>query len=432
MSISSSLNAGVTGLSANASRLAAISDNIANSSTYGYKRADVDFSSVVITQREGSYTAGGVTVDSYRMVDSRGSLVSTENPTDLAIGGRGMIPVTEISAVNTPNSNYPLMLTSTGSFRTDANGYLVTESGLVLMGWPADADGNIPAQPRDSAAGLEPIVVNRYQYLASPTTEIVLGANLPAEATQAGAAGAPLEISTEYFDNVGASQTLVSTFTPTIPASGQSNTWTLVITDQAQGGAVVGEYTIVFDDTSGNGGEILSVTPTTGTYDPATGVAQINVASGPIDMTLGAPGSGSVLTQLSADFAPSGVTRNGAAVGTLAGVTVDEDGYVTVAYDSGFTRRIYQIPVADVPNFNGLTAEDSQAFSISRDSGPLFLWNAGDGPTGGMVAYAREESTADIAAELTKLIETQRAYSSNAKIIQTVDEMLQETTNLKR
>ena len=38
----------------------------------------------------------------------------------------------------------------------------------------------------------------------------------------------------------------------------------------------------------------------------------------------------------------------------------------------------------------------------------------------------------DVAAELTNLIQTQRAYSSNAKVIQTVDEMLQETTNIKR
>ena len=46
--------------------------------------------------------------------------------------------------------------------------------------------------------------------------------------------------------------------------------------------------------------------------------------------------------------------------------------------------------------------------------------------------YAREASTTDVAEELTYLISTQRAYSSNAKIIQTVDEMLQETTNIKR
>ena len=51
---------------------------------------------------------------------------------------------------------------------------------------------------------------------------------------------------------------------------------------------------------------------------------------------------------------------------------------------------------------------------------------------GAVVGFAREGSTTDVAAELTNLIQTQRAYSSNAKVIQTVDEMLQETTNIKR
>ena len=314
----------------------------------------------------------------------------------------------------------------------DSNGILRTESGLVLMGFPADPDGTIPGQPRDSAVGLEPVVVNRNQFAASPTTEISLGANRPAEATQAGATGDSLEISLEYFDNTGASQTLVATFTPTIPATGQSNEWTVQFADGAQGGAIVGEYTIVFDDTAALGGSIQSVTPTTGTYDGATGIATINVARGPIDMTIGIPGDPSLLTQLSSEFAPTAITKNGAPVGTLTGVEVDENGYVVAAYDTDFTRVIYQIPLADVPNLNGLTALDNQAFAISRESGPLYLWNAGDGPTGSTIGYAREESNADIAAELTQLIETQRAYSSNAKVIQTVDEMLQETTNLKR
>ncbi len=68
----------------------------------------------------------------------------------------------------------------------------------------------------------------------------------------------------------------------------------------------------------------------------------------------------------------------------------------------------------------------------SPESGTYFLWDAGDGPTGDIVSYAREESATDVAAELTNMIETQRSYSSNAKVIQTVDEMLQETTNIKR
>ncbi len=432
MTISSSLNAGVSGLSANASRLGTISDNIANSSTYGYKRVDTEFSSLVLTPTEGRYAAGGVRTSSWRDVQTQGSLVATSNPTDLALSGRGFIPVTTAADVDTPDANYPLQLTTTGSFKPNDEGYLVSESGLVLLGWPADADGNIPAQPRDGASGLEPVRTNLNQFLASPTTEIRLGANLPAEATQAGASGTPLEITTEYYDNTGASQTLVSTFTPTVPATGQSNEWTMTVTDEAQGGAVVGEFVLRFDDTAGNGGEILSVTANTGAYDPGTGIATIGAASGPIEMEIGAVGSGGVLTQLSAEFAPAGVTRNGAAVGTLTGVSVDESGFVIAAYDSGFTRTIYQVPVVDVPNPDGLEALDNQAFAVSRESGNLFLWDAGDGPTGDFVPFAREQSNADVAEELTALIETQRAYSSNAKIIQTVDEMLQETTNLKR
>ncbi len=432
MSISSSLNAGVSGLSANSSRLATISDNIANSSTYGYKRADVDFSSVVISQNEGTYSAGGVVVDSYREVEARGTLVSTSNPTDLAVGGRGMIPVTAGSAIDDEDPSLPLMMVSTGSFRPDEDGYLRTESGLVLMGIPADENGNIIDVPRDSSAGLEPVQVNYNQFAASPTTEMSIGANLPADATQAGATGAPLDLSIEYFDNVGASQTLTVEFTPTVPATGQSNEWTMVVTDGAQGGLVVGEYTIEFDDSTGTGGSILSVTATTGTYDPATGVASVNVGRGPLDLQIGSVGSSDSLTQLSAEFAPTQITKNGSPVGNLTSVEVDENGFVVASYDTGFTRVIYQIPLIDVSNPNGLIALDNQAFAISAESGPLYLWDAGEGPTGEIIGYAREESTADIAAELTDLIQTQRAYSSNATVIRTVDEMLQETTNLKR
>lgn len=75
---------------------------------------------------------------------------------------------------------------------------------------------------------------------------------------------------------------------------------------------------------------------------------------------------------------------------------------------------------------------DGQTYMPSPESGNYFLWDAGEGPTGDIVAFAREESAVDVAGELTSMIRTQRAYSSNAKVIQTVDEMLQETTNIKR
>ena len=135
---------------------------------------------------------------------------------------------------------------------------------------------------------------------------------------------------------------------------------------------------------------------------------------------------------MSAEFAPIALSKNGAPTGNLTSVEIDENGFVSAVYDSGFSRTIYQIPLIDVPNPNGLNAESDQTFSLSQSSGDMFLWDAGSGPTGATVGYAREESTTDIAGELTALIQTQRAYSSNAKIIQTVDEMLQETTNIKR
>lgn len=433
MTISSSLNSGVAGLNVNASRLATISDNIANSGTYGYKRAVADFHSMVINQGHGSYSAGGVRVTTGRMIDQRGTLITTDNPTDLAVGGRGMLPVTSATALDDTSASPPVMLATTGSFRPDADGILRTETGLVLMGWPANTDGSVPVFPRDTFDGLEPIQINANQFAGDPTTQMELSVNLPATSTDAGAPGDSLVMSAEYFDNMGTSQNLEITFTPTIPATGSSNEWTVVIRDSATGATPIGEYTITFDDARGNGGNLDSVTTVSGgPYDPLTGALTVNVAGGPMEITIGGIGDPSGLTQLSDTFSRAPVVKNGSPVGNLTSVEVDANGYVHAIYDSGFTRTIYQIPLVDVPNPNGLISLNNQAYQVSPESGSFFLWNAGEGPTGEMVGFAREESATDVAGELTQLIQTQRAYSSNAKVIQTVDEMLQETTNIKR
>lgn len=436
MTISSSLNAGVAGLNANATRLATISDNIANSSTFGYKRASAEFESMVITGSRGSgtYSAGGVRASTQRLIEERGAIVGTSNALDLAVSGRGMLPV--IPSVRLGQGGLgeqPMMMTTTGAFRTDAAGVLRTESGLVLLGWPANADGEIPTYPRDTISGLQPVVINANQTAGDPTTTMGLGVNLPATDTEAGSAGGSLPLSIEYFGNLGTSETLDVTFTPVIPVTGSSNSWTMVIRDSASAGAIVGEYTLTFDDTRGSGGTLASVTTVSGgAYDAADGTLALTVAGGPLTVTIGRAGDPNGLTQLSDSFAPTAITKNGSPVGSLTAVEVDENGYIIATYDTGFIRRIYQIPLVDVPNVNGLTALNNQTFQVSPQSGSFFLWNAGEGPTGSVIGYAREGSTTDVAAELTALITTQRAYSSNAKVIQTVDEMLQETTNIKR
>ena len=433
MTISSALNAGVSGLSANASSLAAISDNIANSSTSGYKRVETDFQSMVVGSSGGRYSAGGVSASNMRLIDQRGPLVGTNNATDLAVSGRGMLPVASLTEVQGDNGSPTMLMTTTGSFRTNDEGYLTTKSGLVLLGWPANPDGTVSDGPRDTAEGLEPVQYNMNQLTGEPTTTVGLGVNLPATDTEAGSAGTVRNMTVEYYDNLGSSQTLGITYTPTVPATGSSNEWTMQITDSASGGAVIGEYTMTFNDSRTAGGSLASVTAVSGgAYDPATGSIVVNVDGGPMEIKVGTIGESDGFTQLSDTFAPASVTKDGSEVGTMVGVEVDPQGYLRANYDSGASRVIYKIPLVDVSNLNGLKSLDNQTYLPSSDSGSYFLWDAGDGPTGEVASYSREESATDVATELTDMIKTQRAYSSNAKVIQTVDEMLQETTNIKR
>jgi len=324
-------------------------------------------------------------------------------------------------------------LTTTGSFRTDSNGYLTTESGLILLGWPALPDGTIPSFPRDTADGLVPVQINVNQFTGDPTTTMSLGVNLPATGTEFDADGDSEVLSVEYYDNLGKSESINVEFVPTVPATGASNEWTIILRDTGSGNAIIGEYTMTFDDSPALGGTLASVTTVTGgAYDPATGSMVVNVAGGPMEISIGKIGASDGITQLSNRFAPVAISKDGTPVGSMTGVEVDANGFVHAFFDTGITRTIYQVPLVDLPNPNGMVSMDHQTYKPSPDSGTYFLWDAGQGPTGDVVGYAREESATDVAGELTAMIQTQRAYSSNAKVIQTVDEMLQETTNIKR
>ncbi|WP_296430767.1 flagellar hook-basal body complex protein [Roseovarius sp. BRH_c41] len=433
MTISSSLNASVAGLNANATRLATISDNIANSSTFGYRRVEADFESLVISGRGGSYSAGGVRASTQRLIDQGGSIVSSSNPTDLAVRDRGFLPVARVTDLTVSNGDPQMLLTTTGSFRTDSQGRLVTESGLVLLGWPANPDGTIPEFSRDTSGGLEPVQINVNQLTGEPTTSIKLGINLPATDTRFDSIGDPQQLSIEYFDNLGTSENISLQFVPTVATVGLSNEWTVILTDSAQGNALIGEYVLTFDDARETGGTLLDVqTVTGGAFDPTTGTIIVDVAGGPIEINIGRPGTSDGLSQLSDSFAPLSIAKDGSPVGNMTSAEVDANGFVRASFDTGVSRIIYQVPLVDLPNPNGMVSMDQQTYQPSPDSGSFFLWDAGDGPTGDIVAFARQESATDVARELTDMIQTQRAYSSNAKVIQTVDEMLQETTNIIR
>ena len=436
MSLSSSLNAGVMGLNVNSTRLAVISDNIANSSTNGYRRADVDFANMVTSSSANSYTAGGVRVNIVRDVSRPGALTTTGSSTDISVAGQGFLPVTTAAQIETPAQDRSLLLTGTGSFNPNDEGYLVTPSGLALLGWPTSADGSLPAGiARDSGVSLEPVRLAPFLTAAESTTSIQLGVNLPAGATQAGASGATYENAIEYFDTLGNPQQLNVVYSPTVPGSGASNQWRVSFFDSASltPTVAVAEYDVDFDATRGGGGGVDSITPVGGAgYSGTTGIATVPVAEGPIEVLIGASGIVGGLSQLAAEFAPVNVIKNGAPAGSLTTIEFDQNGFLNAVYDTGQRRTLYQIPMGAVPNPDALDADDNQTFAVSPESGDVYFWDPGTGPVGTLVNFALQESSVDVAQELTQLITTQRAYSSNATVIRTVDEMLQETTNLKR
>lgn len=444
MSLSSGLNAGVAGLSANSTRLAVISDNIANSNTNGYRKADVDFSALVTSSSGGKYTAGGVRVSTYRNVSEAGALITSGNATDIAVAGTGMLPVTPVGSVDLPAGQRPFQMVATGSFRQDQNGYLVTPGGLVLQGWETTADGALRnAVSRDTPSSLVPVKLSAYLTASDPTTDIELGVNLPAEETAFDATGTTISAPIQYFDALGINNTLTINYTPVIPASGFSNAWTLSIDDSVSG-LTVAEFDLTFDGTRAAAGELLTATAaagnpvdpvgvgTTASYDATTGLLTVNVPDGPISVRIQSGPDGAGLSQLAAPYTPNGLTKNGSPAGNLANLEIDSDGTLAGVYDNGSRRALYRIPLASVPNPDGLTAIDNQAFEISRESGNLYLFDAASGPAGEISGFALQQSTVDIAEELTDMIVTQRAFSSNATVIRTVDEMLQETTSLKR
>lgn len=105
---------------------------------------------------------------------------------------------------------------------------------------------------------------------------------------------------------------------------------------------------------------------------------------------------------------------------------------VCVEWVARLTLRIFQIPVATFANPAALQPRSGNVFAVTRDSGDPNLQIAGNGGAGQISPSALESANVDLADEFTKMIVTQRAYSANAKVITTADDMLDELMRIKR
>ena len=235
MSLFGSMFSGVTGLRAQSQALAIISDNIANLNTIGYKASVNRFSTLVTAPvTSTAYSSGGVLSRPSQLIDRQGLLEASESSTDIAITGQGFFIVNTNAAGGTAGVN---LFTRAGSFTTDLNGNLLNTAGFYLQGWPTDAAGVVtPGLSTSTLDDLQTVNVNVIKGSAQATTNVAIGANLPATA----AVGATYNTNVVMFDSLGISHNVTFTW-----VKAASNQWNIQVT------APPGGATVTLDDSAG-------------------------------------------------------------------------------------------------------------------------------------------------------------------------------------
>jgi flagellar hook protein FlgE len=245
MTLFGSLSSGVSGLTAQSSAMGAISDNITNVSTIGYKSTIVNFATLVTKQTSTTfYSAGGVQSKPRTDTGVQGLLQASTSQTDIALSGSGYFVVNE---ANVPTINNEFLYTRAGSFFQDNEGYLRNSSGFYLQAWPVNALGSvvpnnksltIPNQNVISTDYLATVNLNRVGGTAAATTKISIGANLPSNDTL----GQTHKTDVQFFDTLGNANTMSVIYTKT----NRDNQWDSTIWPP-QGTAIVTQ-----EDSSGN------------------------------------------------------------------------------------------------------------------------------------------------------------------------------------
>jgi flagellar hook protein FlgE len=250
MSIFGAMQSGISALASQSSSMGAISDNIANVNTVGYKSNSVAFSTLVTKQSSSSlYSPGGVQSKPKQSISAQGLLSATSNSTDVAISGSGYFVVNQ--AAN-PGEGDLWAYTRAGSFSVDENGYLKNTGGYYAQAWSLlPWDGNPNATVVDvngikymkayyDASGntvyindniidgtnLRPVNLANIGGTATPTHQISLGANLPSDdpiydPTNA-AAGGKRKVSALIYDSLGNASNMSLEYTKT-----SSNGWSM-------------------------------------------------------------------------------------------------------------------------------------------------------------------------------------------------------------
>lgn len=453
MSLFGSMNAAISGLTAQARALGHISDNVSNSQTVGFKRVDTSFTSWLTRSTQRLHLPGSVEARPSYTNSLQGPIEQVENPLSMAVAGQGFFAVALPSGSVGNNLVFDerQFYTRAGDFGLDNYGYLVNGTGYYLQGWPMLPNG----QPDRTT--LSPIRISELIYNPVPTSQIDLAANLPTNASivasvPAGAPWAPAETPitsvVPIYDALGNQRQVTLDWWRT-----GDNSWRLRITPA---GDTLNPPDGMFVDVEFGGqisagpppvtapaGTISSITPLANTTSSAPAAigdaaylgfnADFGYGLQSIQMNIGSYGTSSGTAMYAGvEYGLRALEQDGAPLGFYSGTAIRENGDVVVNYDNGETRVVARVPIVIFSDPDSLQRMDGQAFMSTMESGEPRPVDASGSGAGKLVTNSVERSNVDIATEFSKLILAQRAYTANTRIVTAADEMLQDTINMRR
>jgi flagellar hook protein FlgE len=440
MGIFDALTTAVSGLQAQSFALQNISGNIANSQTVGYKETDTAFDALVSQAALGEQTSGGVFATSVASNGVQGTIQNETVATDMAINGQGYFVVTQPTGNSgtTPQFSGVNDYTRRGDFQMDSNGYMVNGAGYYLMGIPVD-----PATGAPTSSSPQVLQFNNNFLPAQATNSISYAANLPSapptgvlnpatfnvnplDAASGGTGTVEGQDATTFtnasldggsvtaYDSLGNPVNVQLRWAETASSGGTSSWQLFYQTNSSASGTQVAWQNVGTTFTFNSSGQLTS--PTSSSLS-LTGLAVNGDTVGNVTLNYG-----SNLTQFASTTGSvqvNSLTQNGFGAGSLQSLSVAQ-GQIVGSFSNGQTVALADVTVATFNGQDSLQSLNGEAFAATPESG-----NPNFSGTGSVVGSSLEASNVDIATQFSQLIVAQQAYSANARVMTTADQMIQ-------
>ncbi len=411
-----SFSTALSALAAQSTAVDVVGNNLANLNTSGFKSSTVAFSELVtqvFSAGLGETQIGlGVARPTTIRQFTQGAIQASSGPLDAAIQGDGFLVVKD--------SGGRTLYTRGGNLQVDKAGNLMTSTGEKVQGWTMQGNTLSTIGPVMDivvpVGNLKPAVA---------TKNFSFDINLNAAAT-AGPPADQFSSGIEVFDSLGVSHTV----TVTLTKSATANQWDYSLS--VPNSDVTAAFTpITGSVTFDSSGKLI--TPAAGGTMPVIPITGLKSGAANMSMTWNLyDGASNRLTQFAQPSAPSANSQDGSRAAQLVKVGLVDGGKILAEYSDGQQTVVGQLGMVSVRNPESLISVGNNNFQTSARTALPAVGVPGTGGRGDIVGGAVENSTVDIAKEFTNLIVFQRGYQANAKVITTVDELSQDTINLKR